>query len=328
MKRAVARRFFCGFAAGLAALANVAMAQGTYPAPSSAVRLVYGYAAGGGGDVIARLLAAKVSTQMNANMFVDNRPGNSAHVGNEFAAKSKPDGYTLLFNDASVVLGPALGEKIGYDPFKDLVPVSFVAPTQFALVVHSSVPSNTVGEFLSYLRTNTGKTAYGSAGVGTMNHLGGALFLQINNLTSLHVPYKGGGLMMLDVAAGRVQWAITTLVTIIPLEKEKRVKTIAFAGQRRSALRPDVPTFAESGMPGFEVGNWYAVMAPAQTPPAVVKFLSDEIRKALQDQNLRARMEEQAAEPRGSTPEEYGAYLKGEFERWSKVVKAANITRE
>jgi tripartite-type tricarboxylate transporter receptor subunit TctC len=325
MKKA-ARRLFCILAAGLTAMAPAAVAQGTYP--SAPIRMIYGYAAGGGGDVLARLLAAKLSAQMNANVFVDNKPGASGHIGNESAAKSKPDGYTMLFNDAGVVLAPALGEKLGYDLFKELAPVSFVAASPFALIVHPSVPSNTAAEFIAYLRANPDKLAYGSAGIGTVNHLGPLRFLQLNGLSALHVPYKGGALMMLDVAAGRVQWAITSLVTVLPLAKEKRIKVLAYGGLKRSPLLPEVPTLSETVMPGFEVGNWNAVMVPAQTPPAIVTRLNGEILKALQDAGLKSRLEEQGAEPRSSTPEEYNLYLKSELERWTKVVKTAGVKVE
>ena len=321
-----AGRLFCILTTGLMTLALPAMAQDTYP--SVPIRLVYGYAVGGGGDVIARLLAAKLSAQMNASIFVDNKPGASSHIANEFVAKSRPDGYTLLFNDASVILSPALGEKLAYDPFKELAPVSFVAASPFALVVHPSVPSNTAAEFISYVKANPDKLAYGSAGIGTVNHLGPALFLQLNGTSALHVPYKGGALMMLDVAAGRVQWAITSLVTVIPLAKEKRIKVLAYAGLKRSPLMPDVPTLSETVMPGFEVGNWNAVMAAANTPPAVIRRLNSEIVKALQDPALRPKLEEQGADPRGSTPEEYGAYMRSELERWAKAVKGAGIKPE
>ena len=324
--RKAARRLFCILTAGLAAMASPAIAQGIYP--TGPIRLVFGYAVGGGGDIIARLLAAKLSSQMNAIVFVDNKPGASGNIANEFVAKAKPDGYTLLFNDASVVVSSALGEKLGYDGFKDLTPVSFVTAVPFALIVHPSVPSNTAAEFITYLKANPDKLAYGSAGVGTSTHLGPALFLQLNGISALHVPYKGGGPFMLDLSAGRVQWAITALATILPLEKQKRVRALGYAGLKRSPLLPDVPTLSETVMPGFEVGNWNGVMAPAQTSPAILKRLNEEILKALQDASLKSRIEEQGAEPRGTSPEEYSSHMKSEFERWAKVVKTAGIKVE
>lgn len=323
--RKVSRRLFCILAIGFTAIASSAIAQGTYP--SAPVRMVYGYATGGG-DVIARLLAARLSAQMSANVFVENKPGASANIANEYVAKSKPDGYALSFNDSAVVLSPALGEKMGYDPFKELVPVSFVASQPFALVAHTSVLPNTAAEFVSYLRANPDKTTYGSAGIGTANHMWALLLLQQHGLTALHVPFKGGAPMMLDVAAGRVQWTITAMIVVVPMVKEKRIKALAFGGLKRSPLLPDVPLLSETVMPGLEVGNWYAVMAPAGTPPAIVSRLNSEIMKALQDPNTKGRIEEQGADPRGSTTEEYAAYMKGEYERWSRVVKTGGIKIE
>ena len=301
-------------------------AQGSFP--SSSIRLVYGYAAGGGGDIAARLLAAKLTTQINASVIVDNKPGASGHTANEIVAKSRPDGYTLVYNDASVATGPALGEKLGYDFFRDFAPVSYVSSSPHALVVHASVPSNTLAEFIAHVRANPDKLAYASAGTGSNNHLSPLLFLQVNGLKALHVPYKGGGLMMQDVGAGRVQWATTSLPTVLPLVREKRIKVLACGGLKRSPLLPEVPTFSESAMPGFEVGSWHGIMVAAQTPSAIIKRLNGEIVKALQDPDLRGRLEQQGTEPRGTTPEEYTAHLKSETERWSKVIRTAGIKSE
>lgn len=259
---------------------------------------------------------------------MDNKPVASGNIGNEFVAKSRPDGYTLLFNDGGVILSRALGEKLGYDLFTDLDPVTFVASSAFALVVHPSVPSNTLREFIEYLKANSGKLAYGSTGNGTANLLLPVLFLQQSGSSALHVPYKGGALMMADLSAGHVQWTITSMITTLPLAKDKRIKILAYGGLKRSKLIPDVPTLAETVMPGFEAGNWNAMMAPAQTPRSIMMHLNGEIIRTLQDPALRAAFEELGADPRPSSPEDYAAFMRRESDKWTKVVKTAGVTSE
>ena len=311
-------------AVALPAMISPAVAQDNYP--SSPIRLVWGYASGTG-DVVARLLAQKLSAQMNASVFVDSKQGASGNVAAEFVAKSRPDGYTLLFNPASITFSPALGEKLGYDLLKDLARVALVASSPDLMVVHPSVAANTVAEFIAYVRANPDKLADGSGGIGSLPHLAALLFLQTNGLTALHVPYKGTAPANLDLVAGRIQFGISAVGSVLPLVKEKRVRALAIGSLKRSPLLPDVPTFAET-MAGFEIVNWFGVMVPAKTPRPIVQRLNSEIVKALQDPDMMSRFLENDALPLGSTPEEYETYLRSESERWSKVIRSAGVKVE
>jgi len=293
--------------------------------PSSRVRLVVSFPPGGSTDVFARVLAQKLSTQMNATVIVDNRPGANGNIGNESVVRAAPDGHTLLFNTSAVVLGIALGETLGYNLQKDLAPVALVASVPLVLTSYPGVPVETVPQFVAHLKANPNKLAYGSAGNGNITHLGNLLFLEANGLSALHVPYKGASPALLDVIAGRLQFATTTIVSSAPLVKSKRLRGLAVTSLQRSQLLPDVPTLAESSMPGFEVGAWYGVMAPAKTPATIVKRLNVEILQALQDAETKSRLAQEGAGLFSSTPELYGAYMVAELERWSQLIKRTGV---
>ena len=301
-------------------------AQDNYP--SAPIRFIVGFAAGGTTDVFARLMAQKLSAQMNTSGVVENRLGANGNIAAETVARARPDGYTLLVNTSGVVLSPALEEKLNYDLFKDLVPVALVAAGPQWLVVRPSVPANTVTEFIAYLKSNPGKLAYGSAGNGNITHLAAVMFLQASNLSALHVPYKSASIALTDVVSGGVQFSFSDLTSILPLVKDNRVRVLATGGLKRSPILPNVPTLSETVMPGFEIGSWTGVMVPAKTPAAIVKRLNEEIVKAMQDTGIISRSTELGQQVLSSTPEEFSAYLKSELERWTKVVKSAGIKIE
>lgn len=323
MKKMLCR--FCSVLLCLLLAPNV-FAQDSYP--SNPFRMVLGFTSGGTTDLFARLLTQKIAAQMNVSGIVDNRPGASANIAAELVAKSKPDGYTLLFNNPGVILSPAFDAKLNYDLFKDLAPVALVGSTPFAIVVWPGLPANTPAEFIAHVKANPDKLAYGSTGAGGGTHLAALLFLQANGLSALHVPYKGAPAALLDLAAGRIQFRFTDVPSMVAMVKDKRLKAIATGGRKRTPLLPDMPTLSETVMPGFEVSSWFGVMVPAQTPAAIVRRLNTEIEKAMQDTEMRSRLEQEGVEPLGSTPEAYGAYLKGELARWSKVIKSAGVTLE
>jgi tripartite-type tricarboxylate transporter receptor subunit TctC len=310
----------------LFAVTTIAAAQDNYP--SAPIRLVLGTPPGAATDVIARMLGQRITVQTNASVVVDYKPGANGNLGPEFVAKSKPDGYTVALSTSNAVLTLALGEKTGYDLFKDLTPVSLVASTPQLLIVHPSLPVTTPAEFISYVRANPNKLSYGSAGVGNITHLGPLLLLQANGLSALHVPYKGSSFAVVDLAAGRIQFRFSDLTSVLQLIRDNRLRAIATASLKRSALLPDVPTFSETIMPGFEVGSWFAIMVPSGTPPAIVRKLNGEIVKALQDPELKARFDQENIDALGTSPEDYGAYLKKEYQRWSTVIKTAGIKAE
>lgn len=309
----------------LSMLPSQLLAQAGYP--SAPIRLVLGNAPGATTDTIARLLATKLSAQMNTNVVVDNKPGAGGNIGPEFVAKSRPDGYTLLLNTPGVVYSRAFGEKMGYDLFDDLTPITLVASGVQILAVHPSVPANTPAEFIDYVRANPNKLSYGSSGVGNINHLGPLVFLTANGLSALHVPYKGSAAAIIDLVGGRVQFAMQGLVAVVPLVKEKRIKIIGIASLKRSQLLPEVPTLAEA-TPGFEISSWFGIMAPVKTPTAILTRLNTEITKAMQDSEIKSRLAQEGVEVLSSTREEYAAYIKSETERWTKFIRSNNIKPE
>ncbi len=307
-------------ALSLSTTGSPAVAQDRYPA--FPIRLLVGSPAGGGStDVFARMLAQKLSAQLGTNVVVENKPGANANIANEFVARSAPNGYTLLFNTSGIVLSIALGEALNYNVFTDLTPVALVSTVPYVLMVHPSVAANTVGELIAYLKANPDKLAYGSAGTGNVTHLGMLMFLEANGLSALHVPYKGIAPALIDVTSGRLQFAMSSAVSATPLVKAKRLRGLAITSLERSKILPDVPTLNETVMPGFEVSGWYGVMAPAKTPPAIVRKLNEEILRVLQDPDTISRLQQEGGEPFGSTPEKYATYLSGELDRWTKLIR-------
>ena len=310
--------------AALSAVTTLALAQDNYP--TRPVRLVLGFPPGATTDVAARLLAQKLAAQMGANVIVDNRSGANGNIAAEYVARSNPDGYTLLFNTPGVILSRAFDMKLGYDLFRDFAPIGLVASAPLVLITHPSVPVNTVGELVAHLRANPGKLAYASTGTGANTHLATMLILQTNNLTALHVPYKSGAEVMISLVGGSTQFALQSVATVSPMAT--RVKILAITGLKRSPLLPNVPTMSETIMPGFEVSTWTGVIVPAKAPPAIVRRLSTEMTKALQDPDMKAKLAQENIDAVITTPTEYGAYLKSELERWTKVIKSANIKLE
>jgi tripartite-type tricarboxylate transporter receptor subunit TctC len=318
----VRKPFVAVVAAAFMACAHIAGAQ---DAGNANTRMIVAFPPSGSTDVFARLLSQQMSSQMGVSVVVENRAGANGNIGNEMVVRSPPDGRTLLFNTSAVVLSPALGEKLSYDSIRDFAPVALVVSVPLVLTTTPAFPVNTFKEFLAYLRANPDKTAYGSAGSGNITHLGSLMILEMNKLNALHVPYKGAAPALMDVVAGRLQFATSTIVSSAPLVKSKRLRGVAVTGLARSALLPDVPTVNEAGMPGFEVGAWYGVVAPAKTPPATVARLSGEILKALQEPGLRSRFEQEGGEILAGNPERYAAYINSELERWSQLVKRAGV---
>jgi tripartite-type tricarboxylate transporter receptor subunit TctC len=302
-----------------------AFAQG--PAfPSKPITMVVPFPPGGPTDLVARVLAQKLGEQMGQSILVDNRGGANGNIGAQVVAKASADGYTILYNTSSITLSPALYKSVSYDVQKDFAPVALVAVVPLALVVHPSIPANNVKEFVAYAKAHPGKLSYGSAGNGNVTHLGAFQFVQANGIEATHVPYKGSAPADVDLVGGQIQFMTDTVNSVMSFVRDKRMKMLAVTTAKRMTLFPDVPTLAESGMPGFEVGAWQGVMVPTGTPQAVVDKLNAEIVKALKSPDVRQRLALQGAEPLGSTPQEYGAYVKKELARWAGVVKATGVT--
>jgi tripartite-type tricarboxylate transporter receptor subunit TctC len=294
--------------------------------PSKTITMVVPFPPGGPTDLIARVLAQKLGEQMRQTILVDNRAGANGNIGAALVAKAQADGYTILYNTSSITLSPSLYKNVPYDVQKDFSPVALVAVVPLALVINPAIPANSVAEFVAYAKAHPGKLSYGSAGNGNVTHLGAFQFVQANGLDAMHVPYKGSAPADVDLAGGQIQFMTDTVNSVMSFVRGKSMKMLAVTTAKRMTLFPDVPTLAESGMPGFEVGAWQGVMVPAGTPPAVVTRLNAEIVKALNSPDVRQHLAMQGAEPLGSTPQAYGAYVKSELARWAGVVKATGVT--
>lgn len=306
--------------------AGPALAQDGYP--DKPIKLVLAFPPGGPTDLVARVLAQKLSEQMGQSVIVDNKPGANGNIGADFVAKAPADGYTVFYNTSAVALSPALYKKLNYDVRTDFAPVALTAVIPLVLAVHPSVPVNTVQEFLDYVKANPGKLSYGSAGNGNITHLGAYLLLQGKGLTATHIPYKGSAPALTDLVGGQTQFTTDTVNSALPFIKDKRLRALAVTSLKRTFVLPDVPTLNETVMPGFEVGAWQGMLVPAKTSPDIVKRLNTEIMKALASSDVKAKLAVQGAEPLGSTPAEYGAYIKSEIDRWTKAVKQTGASLE
>lgn len=313
---------------GLAAAACLPLAVWAQAYPSKPITLLVPFPPGGPTDLVARVLAKKMSEQMGQSIVIDNKPGANGNIAAVAATKAAADGYTVLYNTSSITLSPALYKTLTYDVQRDLAPVALTAVVPLALVVNPSVPVNTAREFVNYAKANPGKLSYGSAGNGNVTHLAAFQLVKHHDIDATHVPYRGSAPADVDLVAGQIQFMTDTINSVMPFVKDKRLKLLAVTTSQRMSLFPDVPTLSETVMPGFEAGAWQGIMVPANTPKAVVQRLNTEINKALQSAEVKEKLALQGAEPLGSTPEEYGAYVKKELARWAAVVKATGVTLE
>jgi len=293
--------------------------------PSRPVRLVVATSPGGGTDTLARILAAKLGERLGQQFVVDNRAGGSGIVGTELVARAAPDGHTLLMGFvSSLVLTPAM-MPTPYDASKDLAPIGLVAEAQYMLVIHPSVPARSLKEFVAYVKANPGRVNVASAGHGTPVHLSAELFKLVAGLDMTSVPYKGGGPAAAAVLTGESQAIFGSISATLPQIKAGKLIALGTTGLKRSQAAPQYPTFAEQGYPGFEVTSWYALMAPAGTPAAVVARLNDTVREILAMPDAREQMARQGLEPMGGSPAEAAAHLKRETATWRRVIKEAGI---
>ena len=300
-----------------------AWAQGAYP--NRGIRMVLGFAPGGGTDVVLRAMTPKLTELFGVSVVVDNKPGANGNIAAEQVVRAAADGYTLLYNTSSVILNPLLGAQVSFDVWNDLVPVSLTANIPLMLVVHPSVPVNNVREFVAYAKANAGKLNYASAGNGNSTHLAALLFLQATGISATHVPYKGGGPALTDTVAGQTQFYMDTSNTALAMVKDRRLKGLAVSSLARLPNVPDIPTLHETVASGLDVGSWSGVMAPARTPADVIRRANAEFVRALQDADVRAKLEAQSAQPKGNTPEQYAAFLRSEAERFGKLIRSANV---
>ena len=291
--------------------------------PTRPVRLVVGFTPGGGVDINARLLAAKLTEILGQTVLVENKPGAGTNIANEYVAKSAPDGYTLLFNSPAVAINMSLYKNPGYDVLKDFVPVSVFSDSTNILVVPASLPVASVKELIALAREKPGALNFSSAGAGSTQHLAGELFKLRTGTQMVHVPYRGSAPSIAALLSAEVQLSFVNPLAIGPHVKSGRLRALAVAGPRRAPLLPEVPTMKEAGVEGVEVPLWFGMLAPAGTPRDIVAVLAAGVARAAKDPDMRKRLEEQGGEPIGSTPEEFAALLREEVAKWAEVVKVS-----
>jgi tripartite-type tricarboxylate transporter receptor subunit TctC len=306
--------------------AHIAFAQNY---PSKPIRLIVPFAAGGGSDFVGRLIGQKLTDQMGQTVVVDNRPGAASLVGTQIAANAAPDGYTLLLADSGFTINIAFFKDPKYDALKSFDPVSVVAEAPYILVVNPGLPyAGSLKEFVAAAKAQPGKLAIGSAGSGSGTHMTGELFRLRAGINMIHVPYKSVGPAMSDVVAGQIQSTISTPAVSLPLVKAGRLKILAAAVPQRSKTLPDVPTFAEGGVPDVNVSNWYSIITVGGTPQPVIKRLYDEVARALAAPDMAERLAVSGLEPGGNTPEQFRKKIEEELQRWARVIKDAGIRQE
>ncbi len=295
--------------------------------PTRSVRLIVGFVAGGGTDITARILAPKLSEQLGQPVVVDNRPGGAGNLANELAARAAPDGYTLMLGTISqLAVTNALIAGLPVNPLTDFATISLAVEVTNLLVVPADRPWRSVAELVAEAKARPGQLTYGSSSIGSAGHLSAALLDQAAGIETVHVPYRGGGQLITDIITGKVDFSFATAATTVQHVQTGRLRAIAVPTARRSALVPEVPTVAETGVPGYDVSNWYGLVGPRALPAAVVARLHQAMAVALADAEVLQKMALQGLEPRPSTPEQFADYMKAETERWTRVVRAAGIS--
>jgi len=311
------------FVAAIAAATGAAAQQTTPPWPSKPIRMIVASAAGGILDTVGRLVATRMADSVGQPVVVENRAGAGGILGTEAGAKAPPDGYTIVKVATSHAINPSLYPKMPYDTVRDLVPVSHTVNLTNILVVHPSVPANTVQELIALARAKPKTLTFGSAGNGQSNHLSGEIFKSMTGIDIVHIPYKGSAPALTDVIAGNASMMFVDILSALPHVKAGRLRALGVTGFKRSPAAPDIPTVSESGVQGFNGSTWLGLVAPAGTPPAIVARLSAETSKALNAPEVRERLLAQGVEPVGSTPEQFAAHLETEMQRYAAAVKAS-----
>lgn len=305
-----------------AALVAAAFAQAQPPYPSKPIRFVVPYPAGGPLDTVARLLGQKVGESLKQPVIVENKPGAGGNIGADMVAKSAPDGYTILMGAvATHAINPTLYAHIPYDAERDFAPITQLASTPNVLVVNPKLPVSNVKEFIAYAKAHPGQLNFGSGSTGSAGHLAGELFNTMAGVKMVHVPYKGAAPAMQDLIGGQIQLMFDNLASSLGQMRAGKVKALAVTTAKRSPLAPELPTIAESGLPGFNINTWFGVFAPAGTPRPIVDELHDEFVKALDAPDVREKMLTMGAEPVGNTPEQFAAYIKSEGRKYAKLIK-------
>jgi tripartite-type tricarboxylate transporter receptor subunit TctC len=294
--------------------------------PTKPIRIVVAYTPAGATDILARTIGQKLTEAWGQAVIIDNRPGANGNIGTEYAAKATPDGYTLLMVTAGTHgINPGLYRKLGFDAVKDFAPVSLVAMVPNVFVVNNAVPTKDLKEFIAYAKANQGKLNYGSPGNGSTAHLSMELFKSMTGIQMVHVPYKGSAGVLADLIGGQIVVTMDNMPPYVPQVKAGKIRALAVSPARRSPALPDVPTVAEAGVPGYDSGAWFGLVAPANTPKDLVDKLSRETARILKLPDVSARLADLGAESVGGTPEQFSAHIKAEIAKWAKVIRDANV---
>ncbi len=314
MKRLVIGFLFLIFAVSAAA-------QGSYP--TKPIHLIVGYAAGGPTDIVARLVAAKMTESLGQTVIVENKPGAGSNIASEYVVKSAADGYTLLVGSIANATNMVVYKHLNFDTLRDLAPIAQLMSAPSVLVVNPAFPPKNLQELIALAKKNPGKYAFASTGSGGSPHLAGEMLKMRAGIDLIHVPYKGAAPVQADLIGGQVQMAFETALSVVPHIQSGQLRAIAVAANKRLAQLPDVPTMAEAGLPDFEVSSWNGLFAPAKTPPEIIARLHQAAVKALAAPDVREKLTAQGAETIGSTPEQFRAYIKAEIDKWGPVARAS-----
>lgn len=294
--------------------------------PTKPIRIIVAYTPAGTTDILARAIGQKMSETWNQPVIIDNRAGAAGNIGTEVAARATPDGHTLLMGTAGTHgINVSLYRKLGWHPVNDFAPVSLSAMVPNIMVVNNALPVKNVREFVAHVKANPGKLSYGSPGNGSTAHLSMELFKSMTGSTIVHIPYKGSAGVLTDVMGGQIAVTIDNMPPYIPQVKAGKIRALAVSTGKRSSAMPDLPTIAEAGVPGYEAGAWFGLLAPAGTPKPIVAQLSAESARILKLPDISKRISELGAEPVGSTPEQFAELIKTEIAKWAKVIKDANV---
>ncbi len=307
----------------LMAVAGQVFAQQSYP--SKPIRFIVPYTPGGTTSILARLAGQRLTESWGQTVIVDNRPGGNTIIGSEALVKSAPDGYTMLLAASTLVVLPHLYKNLPYDPIKDFAPVATLASSELVLVLHPSLPLNNLQAFIAFAKSRPGELNHASAGSGGSPHLAGELFNIMAGVQIQHIPYKGSGPLVTDLLGGQVQLAFAVPFAVLSHIKSGRLKAIAVSGESRLPALPQVPTFTEGGLPGFNVTNWYGVLVPAGTPNEIINKLATELARFVAMPDTREKLVSQGVAPFISTPDQFAALLKAELAKFARIIKTANI---
>ena len=294
--------------------------------PNRPVRLIVPYPPGGPTDIMGRIVSEVLTKRLNQNVVVDNRGGAATAIGAEMAARAQPDGYTLLVSsETTFAVNPALRDKLPYNPLRDFAPISLLTTQPYVLAVSPAITANSVSQLVAQAKANPGKMQYGSAGTGSANHLAGEMFKHAAGIDILHVPYKGNGPAIVDLISGQISLMLGSISSLQPHAAGKKLRLLAVASPKRAAAAPEVQTFSESGMPGFQVSGWNAIVAPRGTPAPIVKRLNADVVAGFSQPDVQERLRKQSIDSATGAPEQLTAHMKTEFARYDKLIKAVNL---